>query len=201
MIKVYNYLQKKRAKKSNNPFSYHGFTLVESLIVVFVLGIVMGGLFLTFNVGQASFPATSARLEAQSEARNAMNWIMKDLRQAINYKIAENNATSDYLRINLWEWNNSTYQWDINNNVYVEYFYNDTTRKLTRKYTNALGGISTLEFNDIVEAPFYTNYTTKTYAEGIHNKIIVAVSVEKTLRGGLSVPFTLISEVKIRNGG
>jgi hypothetical protein len=164
----------------------------------------MSSLFLTFNIGQFSFPVSSAKLESQAEARNVMNWIVKDLRQAISYNIANNNATTSYLKMNLWQWNITANQWDISNTTnYVEYFYNNSSQNLTRQYTDASGNVSKLEFNNITEAPFYTNYTAKELDMNnllVNRKLIVVISIEKALRGALIVPFTLISEVKIRNG-
>lgn len=202
MINIYNYPQRLHVQK-NKPVYSDGFTLVEMLIVVFILSIIMTGLFLTFNIGQFSFPITSAKLELQSEARNIMNWITKDLHQAITGNIADNNATTNYIKINLWEWNYTTNLRDTHNNAYIEYFYNGTSRKLTRQYTDASGGVSTLEFSNITESPFCTNLTTgildRNYLR-TNNKLNVIVSVEKIIRGTLSVPFILISEVTIRNG-
>jgi len=164
----------------------------------------MGGLLLTFNVGQTSFPVTSARLEAQSEARNAMNWIMKDLRQAITWNIANNNATTTYLRMNRWAWNNTTNQWDVTNATdFIEYFYNNTAQVLTRQYTDASGSVSMLQFSNITEAPFYTNLTTRQLTENAlrsNRSLFVVISVEKSIRGSIIVPFTLIAEIRIRNG-
>lgn len=199
MIRIYSYLQRLRV-----PNNRSAFTLVELLIVIFILGIIMSGLFLTFNIGQFSFPVSSAKLELQSEARNTMNWIMKDLRQAISYNIANNNATTSYLKMNLWQWNTTANQWDISNTTnYVEYFYNSSSQNLTRRYTDASGNVSALNFTNIKEAPFYTNYTAKELNTNnllVNRKLIVVISIEKALRGTLIVPFTLISEVKIRNG-
>ncbi len=135
---------------------------------------------------------------------------MKDLRQAISWNIADsgNNPSTIHLKFNLWDWNSGTGTWDLSAD-YIEYDYDSNAKKLTRKfYDDATGNTMTLEFNNIIEAPFYTTYLgtgdpgNTLDADQLRNnrKLTILITGQKLLRGSLSVPFNLKSEVKIRNG-
>jgi prepilin-type N-terminal cleavage/methylation domain-containing protein len=192
-----------------SPFKRNGFSLLEPLIVSLIISIILGGLFITLNIGQFSFPVSSRKLELQAEARLAMNWIMKDLRQAISWNIASigNSPSTTHLKFNLWVWNTTINAWDVSATDYIEYEYDAILKKLSRKI-NVAGNLATLDFNNIIEPPFYTTYI----AEGApgnaldlnalltNKKLIIVITGQKIVRGALNLTFTLKSEAKIRNG-
>lgn len=201
-IGVLNYLRALLAKRC-------GFTVIELLIAGMILAVILTGLFMTLNIGQFSYPITSAKLHLQSEVRLAMDWIIKDLRQTISWNIAsvENAPSTIHIKFNLWTWNSSTHTWELGTD-YIEYDYDSNLEKLTRRYVDTFGNPTTLEFNNIIEAPFYTTYigtgdpSNTLDADQLRNdrKLIIVISGRKYVRGSLYVPFTLESEVKIRNG-
>jgi hypothetical protein len=142
-----------------------------------------------------------------------MYWIVKDLHQAISWNLASivnpnNNPATTHLKFNLWVWNTNTNTWDLSAD-YIEYNYDSVSKKLTRTYYNDTTKNSmVLEFNDIIEEPFYTTYIGVSdpgnvlEADQLRNnrKLIIVISGQKLVRGSLYVPFNLKTEVKIRNG-
>lgn len=61
-----------------------GFSLIELLIVVAILGAVTGALALMFTTGRSAFLSTDASIQVQQEARRALDVMGKELRQANN---------------------------------------------------------------------------------------------------------------------
>ncbi|OGX18539.1 MAG: hypothetical protein A3K83_07615 [Omnitrophica WOR_2 bacterium RBG_13_44_8b] len=167
----------------------------------------MASLFISLNMGQFSFPRNSAKLDLQSEVRLAMDWIEKDVRQAISWNIADvlNTPSTTHIKFSLWDWNITTNTWDLSAD-YIEYSYDGVSGKLTRTIVQG-ANTSTLEFSNLTEAPFYTTYLGQgdpgnTLDAGqllANNKLIVVIRGQKDVRGAL-IPFHLISEVRIRNG-
>lgn len=169
----------------------------------------MGALFLVFNLGHFSESLSQEKLVLQSGVRLAMDWITKDMRQAISWNIAsdENAPAVEHLKFNLWAWNAVTNTWDLSSD-YVEYNYDSDAQKITRSYYNdATHTTMTLEFGDILEPPFYTYYVGTGDPANVLNKdslrnngvLTVVIKGERALRN-VSIPFSLKSEVRIRNG-
>lgn len=192
------------------PVKKRAFSLIEILIVALILSVVLASLFLTLNMGYFSSSAGSVKIELQAQVRLAMDWLVKDLRQAISWNITstDNNPTITHLKFNLWNWNNITNAWDLDSAAYIEYNYDSNLRKLTRISDDGAGNIMTLEFNDIIEAPFYTSYVGPADPGNVldcdqlrnQRRLIIVLSGRKHVRGSLFVPFNLKSEVRIRNG-
>lgn len=205
--RIFNYPRALRAKK-------RGFTLAELLIASLIFSVILAALFITLNIGQLSFSTSSAKIGVQSQVRLAMDWLIKDLRQAISWNIASisapyiNDPTTTHLKFNLWSWNSGTSTWDLSAD-FIEYNYDAVAEKLTRVYYNDTTKTTmTLEFDNIVEAPFYTAYIDAGNPANIldadqlriNRRLIIVINGQKLVRSGLFVPFNLKSEVKIRNG-
>ena len=187
--------------------------MAELLIASLIFSVILAALFITLNIGQLSFSTSSAKISVQSQVRLAMDWLIKDLRQAISWNIASianpnNNPTTIHLKFNLWAWNSSSNTWDLSAD-YVEYNYDAVAKKITRAYYNdTTKETSFLEFYDITEAPFYTFYIDAGNPANIldadqlrnNRRLNIVISGQKLVRGSLFVPFNLKSEVKIRNG-
>lgn len=185
-----------------------GFTLVELLITALLLTIVLAALFATLNVSHYSYSVTSTKLDLQSKVRLAMDWIVKDVRQSVSWNIASdtNVPSTTHLKFNLWTWNTTANDWDLSED-YIEYSYDPDLKKLARLSVEVAGNNSTIEFNDIDEAPFYTTYLGPGDASNVLDKnqlllgqLIIVIRGRKNVRGSLYVPFNLMSEVMIRNG-
>lgn len=186
-----------------------GFSIVELLVASLILSVIIAGLFLTLNIGQVSNSLSTANLELQSEIKLAMDWIVKDLRQTISWNIAsvDNNPTPVHLKFNLWVWNTTTNTWELSA-AYIEYNYDINTQRLTRLLSDESGNITTLVFNNISQAPFYTTYISSgdpgnsLNADLLRNdrKLIIVLNGRKLTRASLPLTFNLQAEVRIRNG-
>ena len=62
--------------------SIQGFTLVEILVVMAMVGVVMGALLTSFLIGRKSYLSADAYIQVQQEARRAFDVIVKELREA-----------------------------------------------------------------------------------------------------------------------
>jgi len=92
MIKIFD---KKKQKKSI--FLYNkqqrGFSLIELMVVVVILGLIVLGLVTFFTGGAKSWMAGQSQLEAQRNARQAMDRMVKKIREGENVKLDSNGAT------------------------------------------------------------------------------------------------------------
>jgi prepilin-type N-terminal cleavage/methylation domain-containing protein len=200
---VFQYPRALRAKKLK------GFTALEILIATLILSVALGAVFFTFSTGELSFQVTREKVQLQSRLRAAMGWVMKDLHQAISWNVADpvNLPGVSHLKFNTWVWDNGAGTWALSTD-YVEYTYDAVNKRLRRSFVPAIGSAATIDFNDIAEPPFYTTYigpnnpANQLDADQLRNSrvLIVVIRGQKAVRGTLTVPFSLISEVKIRNG-
>lgn len=187
-----------------------GLTVVEILIVCFILVVLLAGLLFTLITGQNSFAVTQAKLELQSELRMVIDWIARDLRETIPFDVSGANdpsyiPTTGYLRFHLWEWQSGG--WVISDD-FIEYIYDANQETLTRRHTENGVVTSTHVFSNIIEPPFYTQsqYTGDSVNElnpdTLHStgRLIIVISGERNVRGTLNIPLRLISEIRIRNG-
>jgi len=205
-IKVFNCLHA-------SPDKIRGFSLVEVLVTTLILSVIFSALIVTLNIGQASFAASNSKIIIQSQVRMAMDWVVKDLHQSISWNVAStispnNNPTTKHLKFHLWSWNSVTNTWDLSAD-YIEYNYDDTLNKLTRTFYNDTTKTNmVIEFQNIVEDPFYTTYIGPGDPGNIldvdqlrnNRTLTIVISGEKLVRGTLYMPFALQTEVKIRNG-
>jgi prepilin-type N-terminal cleavage/methylation domain-containing protein len=189
-----------------------GFSLLELLIVTLILGVILGAVFVTFSTGNLSFSVTGSKVELQSRLRAAMAWITNDLRQAISWNVADVSdplslPTTVHLKFNTWAWDNVAQTWALSAD-YIEYTYDPVNKTLRRSFVPAAGSPAYIDFNDITEPPFYTTYLGQGNPGNeldpdelrVNRKLTVVIRGEKAVRGTLTVPFVMQSEVKIRNG-
>jgi len=58
------------------------FTLLEVLIVVVILSFLIAGITGVLNLGNVTFPVDLGQINLQNQARQSMQWITRDLREA-----------------------------------------------------------------------------------------------------------------------
>jgi len=76
-----------------------GFSLIEMMVVVVILGLIVLGLVTFFTGGAKSWVAGQSQLEAQRNARQAMDRMVREIREGSSI-VSGSNATSitiDYL--------------------------------------------------------------------------------------------------------
>ncbi len=180
-------------------------TLVETLLAVSIFMVVLMGFMASLSLGEVFFPLNSANVDMRSNVRVAINWIVKDARQAVNWDIANNNPGSSHLkfrRVNGLNIDTGEYLLDED---YIEYNYDASSFKIVRNLVNSEGNIiRSWEFNNINQAPFYTqhNEEVQEFNENSfrdNGKLIVIISGQKEIRGEMNADFSLRSDVKVRN--
>jgi type II secretory pathway component PulJ len=193
------------------PSKKRGFTILEVLVAAVILIVVLSGLFGVLSVGDFSNSISSAKINLQSDVRRAMGWISRDLRTAISWDVAlsDNNPSTTHLKFHLWSWDTATDTWLLSAS-YVEYSYDAATKKLSRHLVENGVVTQNWEFNNIIEAPFYTTYVGRSDPANelnandlLNNRnIIIVVAEERQVRyrGSLSLTYSLKEQIRIRNG-
>jgi hypothetical protein len=61
---------------------HYGFVLAEFIMVVLIFSMIMGGIFGILTVGRQSWHTGSIQVELQQQARRAMDWMVREIRQS-----------------------------------------------------------------------------------------------------------------------
>jgi len=70
-----------------------GFSLIEMMVVVVILGLIVLGLVTFFTGGAKSWVAGQSQLTAQRNARQAMDWMVREIREGENVKTGSDDDT------------------------------------------------------------------------------------------------------------
>jgi len=99
------YFYKKKQKKYTLLYNkqQRGFSLIELMVVVVILGIIVLGLVTFFTGGVKSWVAGQNQLEAQRNARQAMDRMVKKIREGENVKSGSSGTTITIIYTNLSE--------------------------------------------------------------------------------------------------
>ncbi|RJO63968.1 MAG: hypothetical protein C4540_05285 [Candidatus Omnitrophota bacterium] len=97
----------------------NGFTLIELLLVAVLFVFLISGIFLVLDVGEKTWNYDLGILDLQQYARNAMDGMVRELRQARSNNITITNITLNSTRIDFKMPYNAT-------NTTVSYFLNGT---------------------------------------------------------------------------
>jgi prepilin-type N-terminal cleavage/methylation domain-containing protein len=168
-----------------------GFTLAELLVGVAVLGLMMAGLFLTFQGGQASYLVGESRVETQQNARVALDRMLYELRTARQVSTAAANDVQ------------FTFLDDTATLVTVEYSLNgtnlqrnQTTPAIAGQPAVLVGGVNgfAVTYYDITEVSGASAANTRAV------EIQITTQLENTVRYMWANPTTIMTgRVKLRN--
>lgn len=185
-----------------------GITFVELMVVALIMGVLLSMFAVSLKTGDLIYNANSAAIDAQADARMIMDWVTRDVRQAISWDISStgNDPGPGHLKFRTGSFNTTTEAWDLDGG-FIEYEYDQTDSVLYRRMLDAGGAVlSESGFPHIVVPPFYTAYTDET----VNDFNVTRLSADRTLVVVISesrqtrmqdANFTLIGEVRIRNGG
>lgn len=178
---VFNYLRVLPSKIS-------AFSLAESLVVTFILGVIFFAAIVSLDTSNLSRSVTSTKLALQQQSRNIMDRIVRDVHQTGGYQISNNNPSPIHIKfksclghdgINL--------LWTTE---HIEYNYDAELKTLTRVDYNS--GQSVF-FSNVEAVPFDVSRIDE-------NVLTVTLRLLKQVRGSIIPGVTLIREIKIRNG-
>jgi prepilin-type N-terminal cleavage/methylation domain-containing protein len=180
-----------------------GLTLIELLVVVFIMGMIMAGLFLSLTKGEFASSVSMSKADLQAKIRRIMDWIVKDARQTnlIQINANDHDPTGNHTKFKTVTGIDSGGNYTFSTN-YIEYNYTSASEELVRHEVNETGSIlQSWVFNNITQSPFYTATGVPLAPGGIlsSKKLIVVISGESQVRGSLVLNQTLTAEVKIRN--
>ena len=187
-----------------------GISIIEVLLVTVITGLLMGSIFYLLSVAQSSRLVSTAKIEVQSEVRRAMDWIVMDVRQTVNYSIGskDNNPLSTHIKFKKVIDYNTSGSGSAIFGDFVEYTYDPNSQTITRADLST--GRSWI-FRNIIQALFSTRllggsiviidpvnpgndspiFTT--------DNLIIEIRGQKQANATENVNYVLKEEVKIRN--
>jgi prepilin-type N-terminal cleavage/methylation domain-containing protein len=153
-------------------YNQNGFSLIEMMVVVCILGLIVLGLVTFFTGGARSWIAGQSQLEAQRNARQAMDIMVREIREGSNFTIgpSSNSVTISYLS---------------------SFFKDPVTYKLS-------GTIIEREVNS-VSSPMINNVETLLFTSTDASKVHIILEVDVDNDGKPDI--TLNSDVNLRNFG
>lgn len=149
----------------------NGFTLIELLLVAVLLVFLISGIFLVLNVGEKTWNYDLGILDLQQYARNAMDGMVRELRQAYANNITITNITLNSTRIDFKMPYNAT-------NTTVSYFLNGT--QVVREQPTGSNCISVWDSNHC--RILAHNITVLNFARS-GNVVDIQLRAEKPARG------------------
>lgn len=180
---------------------------MEVLLVIAILSVIIGVCLYAMNTAQVSYNMTSAQRNLQSEVRRSIGWIVKDVRQAVSWDIANNTPTPYYIKfrqVTGWDTVNNTFS--LSNN-YIEYTYNAYDHKIIRRTSDLSNNtIGVWILNNVFTSPFFTINSLGNIVPLNNGDLLTSKQLVITMSGQGSVPnleditYSLTERVQIRNG-
>jgi len=163
-----------------------GFSLIEMMVVVVILGVIVLGLVTFFTGGTKSWVAGQYQLAAQRNARQAMDRMVAEIRKASD--IIANSTTSKEINFNT-PWNsNLNYSWSGKK-------WDPIFEDINSLINNVQ--ILTFQYFDILDVEIALPLTEETASKISKVHINLKVDVDKDNDPNV----TLNTEVKLRNFG
>ena len=149
-----------------------GFSLIEMMVVVVILGLIVLGLVTFFTGGVRSWISGQSQLEAQRNARQAMDIMVREIREGNSFVIGGSN---DSVTIS-----------------YLSSFVKDPV-------TYKLSGIVIEREVNSVPSPLINNVETLSFASTDSSKVHVILEVDVDADGNPDI--TLDTDINLRNYG
>jgi prepilin-type N-terminal cleavage/methylation domain-containing protein len=163
-----------------------GFSLIEMMVVVVILGLIVLGLVTFFTGGTKSWVVGQYQLAAQRNARQAMDRMVREIRGASD--IIANSTTSKEINFNT-PWNsNLNYSWSGNK-------WDPVFEDINSLINNVQ--ILTFQYFDILDVEVALPLTKETASKVSKVHINLKVDVDKDNNPDV----TLNTDVKLRNFG
>jgi type II secretory pathway pseudopilin PulG len=194
-----------------------GIGIVEALLVTAIMGLLMGSIFYLLSVGQSSNLVSTAKIEVQSEVRRAMDWIVKDLRQTVNWSIGSsaNSPLSTHIKFQkVINYDTSGSGSAVLGN-FIEYTFDPNANTITRtdlgvnqSWTFRNISLNSSPFNSgifftklsdgsvVAIDPVVAGDNSPVYQTG---NLVIVITGQKQANTVANISYTLKEEVKIRN--
>lgn len=199
-----------------------GISIVEVLLVSVITGLLMGSIFYLLSVAQSSRAQSTAKSEAQSEVRRAMDWIVNDVRQTVSWSIGAggvggNDPSSTHIKFQKVIGYNTAGSGSALLGNFIDYTYDPNANTITRTDlgTNPPGSwtfrnivLNESPFNSgvfytrlsngdiVIIDPVITGDNSPVYQTG---NLVIVITGQKQVSATVNVSYTLKEEVKIRN--
>ena len=171
MIKKYNIKNQK------------GFSLIEMMVVVVILGLIVLGLVTFFTGGAKSWVAGQSQLEAQRNARQVMDIMVREIREA---DYVENSSTSSSINFHNPFKGTISYSLSVGND-------------LKRDSNTVINNVQTLDFGYFDKSD--TFYTIPLSVEDASEISKVHIDLQLDVDNDDSPDITLNTDVNLRNYG
>jgi type II secretory pathway pseudopilin PulG len=151
-----------------------GFTLVDVLVSIAILSLIIAGVFGVLNMGNTTYNTDLSLLDLQQNARQGMDWMVRELRESSSgdINIVPIDADDDQITFN------------TPNETGIQYYRDMTERQIIREYP---AGTTRIIANDINSLNFSLS----------GNLLEIQVTAIKTQRPDLT--FFLKEQVRLRN--
>lgn len=183
-----------------------GVGIIEVFVTMVILSIILASMLASLSIGRLSFPISSVKTELQSKGRIIIDWIAKDVRQAPTWDIANKTPSGSYMRFQKVVGFNTGLNQYILDPDEVEYIYDANNQTLTRNVISGGVATPTWQFLNVTQAPFFTWHKDDGSIVALKdehlldaNAIIITLTSQKQARSGHNIPYTLTTEVKMRN--
>ena len=163
-----------------------GFSLIEMMVVVVILGLIVLGLVTFFTGGTKSWVAGQYQLAAQRNARQAMDRMVREIRKASD--IIANSTLSKVIFKTPWNTDNLIYSWSGKK---WDPVFEDTNSLINNVQ------ILTFQYFDILDVEVALPLTEETASKISKVHINLKVDVDKDSNPDI----TLNTDVKLRNFG
>lgn len=158
-----------------------GFTLIEILISMAILSLVMGGIYGVFNTADKTYNEDMGLVDLQQETRQAMDSMLREIRQ----------ASRPYANINA----NGSLTFSIPTMLNITYQLDTSSHQIIRQ----LAGINKVLSNDIQSLSFCWWDGASCCTSGCGNLEVLQVSITSAKVARRPVTFSLTERVKLRN--
>ena len=185
----------------------NGFTLIEVLFVVSILGIIISALFFSLTRGEFSSAVSSAKADLQAKVRSIMEWVTKDVRETSLGQIntPDNNPSVNHIKFRKVTGIDGAGGYTFADH-YIEYDYDSALSQLTRNKIDVTSGaiLQSSVFDNITQSPFYVGVgpPLDPLDDGkilTSKKLLIIIAGQSQVKNSLTLNFSLTEEVKVRN--
>lgn len=160
------------------------FTLIEILISVFILSVVFSGVYMFLNMGEITYSADMGLLELHQQTRQAMYWMVGELRQTTG--IPDISSNGERITFNTFTASG------------IQYYRDATQNQIIREYPT---GTPRILCNYITSLSFCCWHDTTSSCDtscSDSNLVKIQLNADKTIKGG-GLSSSLKEQVRLRN--